>query len=167
MRLAPSTGPARSARRPAGSSSSSTGRQVVKVRGDADDVFSAGFICPKGASIGELHADPDRLTTPLVRRDGELVEASWDEAFAAIDAKLRPILAAGDRDATAIYLGNPNAHTLDGMIHLRALIKAIGSRNVFSASSVDQTPQADLLGADVRRRALGPGARRRPRPITC
>ena len=117
------------------------GRQVVKVRGDADDVFSAGFICPKGASIGELHSDPDRLTTPLVRRDGELVEASWDEAFAEIDAKLRPILDAGDRDATAIYLGNPNAHTLDGMIHLRALTKALGTRNVYSASSVDQLPK--------------------------
>ncbi len=67
--------------------------QVVKARGDVEDVFSEGFICPKGASIGELHSDPDRLTTPLVRRDGELVEASWDEAFAYIDERLRPILA--------------------------------------------------------------------------
>lgn len=115
--------------------------QVVKSRGDKDDVFSAGFICPKGASIGELHDDPDRLTTPLVRRDGELVEATWDEAFAYVDEKLTPILAEGDRDATAIYLGNPNAHTLDGLIHLRALTKALGTKNVFSATSVDQLPK--------------------------
>lgn len=117
------------------------GSDVVKVRGDADDVFSAGFICPKGASIGELHADPDRLTTPMVRRDGGLVEASWEEAFAEIDTRLGPILAAGDRNAAAVYLGNPNAHTLDGLVHLRAMIKALGTRNVFSATSVDQLPK--------------------------
>jgi anaerobic selenocysteine-containing dehydrogenase len=122
------------------------GREVVKIRGDADDVFSAGFICPKGATLGELHSDPDRLDTPLVRRNGELVEASWDEAFAAIEAGLAPILADGDRNAVGAYLGNPNAHTLDGAIHLRALLKAIGTRNVFSASSVDQLPKQISVG---------------------
>lgn len=117
------------------------GGEVVKVRGDGADVFSAGFICPKGASIGELHADPDRLTVPLVRRDGELVEASWDQAFELIDSRLGAILAGGDRDAAAVYLGNPNAHTLDGLIHLRALVKALGTRNIYSATSVDQLPK--------------------------
>ncbi|MCB0875642.1 MAG: molybdopterin-dependent oxidoreductase [Solirubrobacterales bacterium] len=117
------------------------GDEVAKVRGDSEDVFSAGFICPKGASIGELHADPDRISAPLLRRDGELVEASWDEAFAAIEAKLAPIRESGDRNSTGIYLGNPNAHTLDGLIYLRALIKATGTRNIFSATSVDQLPK--------------------------
>jgi len=117
------------------------GTEVVKVRGDADDVFSRGFICPKGASLGELHSDPDRLETPMIRRDGELVPASWDEAFAEIDRRLAPIRESGDRNATAVYLGNPNAHTLDGTIYLRAMIKAIGTRNIFSATSVDQLPK--------------------------
>src|SRR4051794_30154985 len=57
---------------------------VERVRGDADDVFSHGFLCPKGVSIKDLHEDPDRLRTPLV--DGR--EATWDEAFRVIDAKL-------------------------------------------------------------------------------
>ena len=122
------------------------GRDVLKVRGDADDVFSAGFICPKGASLGELHSDPDRLRRPLVRRDGELVEVSWDEAFQAVADGIGPILAGADRNAIATYVGNPNAHTLDGMVHLRALLKAIGSRNVFSASSVDQMPKQVAVG---------------------
>lgn len=117
------------------------GREITKVCGDARDVFSEGFICPKGASLAELHHDPDRLATPLVRRDGELREASWDEAFEAIERGLAPILADGERNAVGAYLGNPNAHTLDGAIHLRALLKATGSRNIFSASSVDQMPK--------------------------
>jgi len=118
-----------------------SGGEIVKVRGDDEDVFSKGFICPKGASIGELHADPDRIATPMVRRDGELVPASWDEAFAAIEERLAPVREDGDRNATAVYLGNPNAHTLDGLIYLRALIKAMGTRNIFSATSVDQLPK--------------------------
>jgi anaerobic selenocysteine-containing dehydrogenase len=122
------------------------GREVRSVRGDPDDVFSHGFICPKGASLAELHADPDRLTTPLVRRGGELVEAGWDEAFEVIEAGLAPILADGDRNAVGAYLGNPNAHTLDGAIHLRALLKGLGSRNIYSASSVDQLPKQIAVG---------------------
>src|SRR5688500_7623377 len=77
------------------------GDSVEGIRGDNEDVFSRGFICPKGASLGALHDDPDRLTTPLVRRDGELVEATWDEAFAEIDRRLPPILEQHGRDAVA------------------------------------------------------------------
>src|SRR6266496_1293368 len=72
---------------------------VVSVRGDADDVFSHGFLCPKGTALKALHEDPDRLRTPLIKRDGEFVEASWDEAFEEIDRRLSPILAASGGDA--------------------------------------------------------------------
>jgi anaerobic selenocysteine-containing dehydrogenase len=114
------------------------GDTVTHVRGDADDVFSRGFICPKGAAMKELHADPDRLRRPLVKRDGRHVEVSWPEAYAAVEAGLRPILGGGDPNAVAIYLGNPVIHTLAGPIYGRALIKALKTRNVFSASTVDQ-----------------------------
>ena len=122
------------------------GHEVTKIRGDAEDPFSQGFICPKGASLGELHGDPDRLAAPLVRRDGELVEATWEEAFKAVEAGLAPILADGDRNAVGAYVGNPNAHSMDGAIHLRALLKGLGSRNIFSASSVDQLPKQVAVG---------------------
>ena len=67
--------------------------EVLKIRGDEEDVFSRGFICPKGGSLKALHEDPDRLRAPLVRRDGELVEATWEEAFEEIDRRMTPILA--------------------------------------------------------------------------
>jgi anaerobic selenocysteine-containing dehydrogenase len=116
------------------------GDEVVSVRGDDDDVFSHGFLCPKSQGLKQLHEDPDRLTKPLVRRDGELVEASWDEAFAAVDEGLSRVLAEGGRDAVAVYLGNPSAHSV-AALYGPAFLKALGSKNLYSASSVDQMPK--------------------------
>lgn len=117
------------------------GDQVSAVRGDPDDVFSHGFLCPKGVALKQLHDDPDRIRTPLIRRpDGSFAAASWDEAFAEIDRRLSPILAA-DRNAVATYLGNPNAHLLDNMLYTPVLLRALGTRNRYSASTVDQFPK--------------------------
>ncbi|MGH3326011.1 MAG: molybdopterin-dependent oxidoreductase, partial [Streptomyces sp.] len=81
------------------------GERITGARGDREDVFSRGFVCPKGASFGQLDNDPDRLTRPLVRgADGKLAEASWDEAFAAVAAGLGAVLADGDPHGVAVYL---------------------------------------------------------------
>lgn len=115
--------------------------EVVRIRGDRDDVFSRGFICPKGSTLKQLHEDPDRIRRPLVKRGGAFVEVSWDEAFAEIEVKLLPILERDGRDACAVYVGNPNAHNLAGLLYNRAVLRALGSTNVFSASTVDQRPK--------------------------
>jgi len=118
------------------------GASVLSVRGDADDVFSQGFLCPKGVGLKALHDDPDRLRTPMVRgADGELRPASWDEAFGVIAERLPPLLERHGRDAIGVYLGNPAAHSLAALIYGRALLKALGTKNVFSASTVDQYPK--------------------------
>jgi anaerobic selenocysteine-containing dehydrogenase len=116
--------------------------RVTGARGDRDDVFSAGFICPKGASFAELDADPDRLTSPLVRRDGALVEVSWAEAFHAVADGLGPM----EKKNVAVYLGNPNAHTIAGALYAPLVIKALGTRRVFSASTLDQMPKQVAQG---------------------
>jgi anaerobic selenocysteine-containing dehydrogenase len=117
------------------------GEEIVSIRGDKQDVFSHGFLCPKGVALKELHEDPDRVRTPLIKgADGTFRAASWDEAFALIDARLQPILA-DDRNAVATYLGNPNAHNLANMIYGPVLLRALSSRNNFSASTVDQFPK--------------------------
>jgi anaerobic selenocysteine-containing dehydrogenase len=116
--------------------------RVTKVRGDAEDVFSQGFLCPKGVSLIELHDDPDRLRTPMIREtDGSFRAASWEEALGLIAEKLPPVLEAGGRDACAVYLGNPSAHSLAATLYGRVLLKAIGTKNIFSASTVDQYPK--------------------------
>ena len=132
------------------------------MRGDADDVFSHGFICPKAYGIKQLHEDPDRLTTPLVRRDGELVEASWDEAFEEIDRRLAPLIAEHGKNAVAVYLGNPNAHNLSALIHGPAWLRVLGLAE--RVLGVDGRPdaEADVRRTDVRRDAVGPDPGRGP-----
>ncbi|WP_179470320.1 molybdopterin oxidoreductase family protein [Mycolicibacterium vinylchloridicum] len=115
--------------------------RIAAARGDRDDVFSHGFICPKGASFAELDNDPDRLQNPLVRRDGELVEATWPEAFAAAAEGLQRVIGETGGASVALYLGNPNAHTIAGSLYGPVLIKSLGTRQVYSASTLDQMPK--------------------------
>ena len=114
---------------------------VVRIRGDRDDVWSAGYLCPKGPALKHLHEDPDRLRTPLVRRDGRLLEAGWDEAFAEAGRLLGGVVATHGRQALAAYLGNPSVHNLAGQLYIKPLVKALGTGNVFTASTVDQRPK--------------------------
>jgi anaerobic selenocysteine-containing dehydrogenase len=120
--------------------------RVGRIRGDRDDVFSHGFICPKGSTLRQLHEDPDWLRAPLVKRDGRFEPASWDEAFAEVERRLLPIVEQRGRDAVGIYVGNPNAHSLAALIFLRPLIRGLGTTNVFSASTVDQRPKEVSAG---------------------
>lgn len=115
--------------------------RVTGARGDRDDVFSHGFICPKGASFAEADSDPDRLKGPLVRKDGVLHEASWDEAFDAVAAGLRPLIERYGPQAIGVVLGNPNVHTMAGGLYPPVLLSSLGTRNVFTASTVDQMPK--------------------------
>lgn len=119
---------------------------VTAARGDRDDVFSAGYICPKGATFPQLDGDPDRLTRPLIRRDGELVEASWTEAFAAVGAGLGAVVSEHGGASVAVYAGNPNAHTIAGALYVPLIIRGLGTRQVYSASTLDQMPKHVALG---------------------
>ncbi|WP_405782044.1 molybdopterin-dependent oxidoreductase [Streptomyces sp. NBC_00859] len=127
------------------------GTRVTGARGDRDDVFSHGFICPKGASFGELDADPDRLRTPLVRENGVLRKAEWDEAFGLVAARIGPLRREHGADSVGVVLGNPNVHTVAGALYPSALLAAVGTRNLFTASTLDQMPKhvaAGLLFGD-------------------
>jgi anaerobic selenocysteine-containing dehydrogenase len=123
-----------------------TSGRVTSARGDREDVFSAGFICPKGASFGQLDGDPDRLSAPLIRRDGELVEVSWDEAFQAVADGLGAVLREHGGQTVALYIGNPNAHTIAGGLYLPLIIKGLGTHQTFSASTLDQMPKHVAVG---------------------
>jgi anaerobic selenocysteine-containing dehydrogenase len=65
---------------------------------------------------------------------------SWEEAFAEVDRRLRAVIDAHG-GVLGVYAGNPNVHNLAGQLALPALIKALGTRNVFTASTMDQMPK--------------------------
>ncbi|MGZ9930073.1 molybdopterin-dependent oxidoreductase [Streptomyces sp. NC-S4] len=114
---------------------------VTGARGDRGDVFSRGFICPKGAAFGALDSDPDRLRSPLVRRDGRLREATWEEAFEAVASAVPALVQEYGAQSAGVVLGNPNVHTMAGALYPPLLLKSLGTRNLFTASTLDQMPK--------------------------
>jgi anaerobic selenocysteine-containing dehydrogenase len=115
--------------------------RVKRIRGHAADVFSGGYLCPKGVALKDLHEDPDRLRKPLIKRGGRFVEATWDEAFEEIERRLPPIIASHGADSVALTLGNPVVHKAALLLYAPRLGRALGSKNVFSASTLDQMPK--------------------------
>ena len=143
------------------------GREVVSVRGDEDDPFSRGYICPKAYALKDLQSDPDRLRRPVRRTRRGWEEIGWDEAIAEAAENLARVRSRHGPESLAIYLGNPSAHSLGSMLYGRVLIRALGTHQRFSATSVDQTAEDDLVVPAVRRSADGAGAGRRPHRRTC
>lgn len=116
--------------------------EVIAIRGNRDHVLSRGHLCPKAIGLMELHSDADRLRKPLLRRpSGKLVSASWDEAFAVMDQRLTAIIDRHGTDAVALYLGNPVAHDFATTLYASALMRTLGSRNVYTANTVDAMPK--------------------------
>ncbi len=116
------------------------GDQVTSIRGDAADPFSAGYICPKGTALGDLHHDPDRLRQPM-RRDGETwTPMGWDEAFDYVAAQLQAVRKEHGADAVAVYQGNPTTHNLGLLTFGQLLLRSLGTRNAYSSTSNDQLP---------------------------
>ncbi len=118
------------------------GEKIVSVMPDEEDVFSHGYICPKGTAIAAIHDDPDRLRGPVRRTaDGRFEPILWEEAFTITTERLRAIRAQYGADAVALYMGNPIAHN-HGVLALRnGLFQALGSRNRTSAGSQDTNPR--------------------------
>ena len=117
------------------------GERVRSVRGDPDDPFSRGYVCPKAAALPDLHDDPDRVRKPLVRAGSGWREASWEEAVDRAASGLAAIRRRHGPDAVALYYGNPVAHNLGLLTHGLAFRQALRTRNLYSASSADQLPQ--------------------------
>lgn len=117
------------------------GQRIAAVRGDPDDPFSRGYVCPKAAALADLHHDPDRLRTPLIREGGTWREATWDEAFERAAEGLARVRRRYGRDAVGVYYGNPVAHNLGLITHLLPFTRTLRTRNIYSASSADQLPQ--------------------------
>jgi len=114
--------------------------RITDIRGDKQDVFSEGYICPKAAALKDLHEDPDRLKTPVRRTVSGWEPLSWSEALTEAADGLRSITDRHGRDAFGVYLGNPTVHSLGASIYSQLFLRAVRTKNRFSATSADQLP---------------------------
>lgn len=119
---------------------------VALIRGNRDDLFSGGYLCPKGTALGAFQNDPDRLRRPLVKRDGEFVEVTFDEAFAEVERLLPVALAEHGPLGGGLVIGNPTVHRTGLVLYALDLVAALGTPNVFSAATLDQMPKQLAVG---------------------
>jgi anaerobic selenocysteine-containing dehydrogenase len=116
------------------------GDRIGAIRGDKDDPFSRGHICPKAVALKDVHEDPDRLRRPLRRTASGWAEVGWDEALAEAAERLAAIQKAHGKDAVGVYQGNPVVHNHGALLFGQVLLKSLGGHSRYSATSVDQLP---------------------------
>ncbi|MFT5593607.1 MAG: anaerobic selenocysteine-containing dehydrogenase [Oceanicoccus sp.] len=116
------------------------GTNILSIKGDEQDPFSQGHICPKAVALQDLYEDPDRLTSPIERTENGWQKISWQDAFDKAAAGIAKVQAQHGNNALGVYLGNPNVHNLGGMLSIRHILGALKTRTRFSATSVDQLP---------------------------
>ncbi|MBM4267778.1 MAG: molybdopterin dinucleotide-binding protein [Deltaproteobacteria bacterium] len=124
------------------------GDRVTGIRPDDDDVWSRGYVCPKGAVLGDLHHDPDRLRAPLVRDGDTWRQVSWAEAFAEVAKRLHPVIQQHGMESVTAYIGNPTAHNFSLSRYVGAFMGMSTIPSIYSAGTVDQWPK-NLVGALV------------------
>lgn len=117
------------------------GNRVTGLRGDPDDPFSRGHICPKAPALVEVHEDPDRLREPLRRTASGWEKVSWEAALGEAAQRIREIQAKHGRNSVAVYVGNPAVHNPSAITILPLLLKTLGTRASFDANSLDTNPK--------------------------
>ncbi len=116
------------------------GDRIVSIRGDDDDPFSQGHVCPKAPALAALHEDPDRLRAPLRRTASDWEEISWDEALDDAAERMHRVQQRHGRHALAAYVGNPTVHNMGALVFGPRFLRALRTKNRYSATSVDQLP---------------------------
>lgn len=113
---------------------------IVSIKGDPQDPFSRGHICPKALALKDVHEDPNRLRHPVKRTAEGWIRVSWDEAFRDIATRLTALQRQYGRNSVATYFGNPQVHSYSALLGGAALARTLRSVHRYSATSVDQLP---------------------------
>jgi anaerobic selenocysteine-containing dehydrogenase len=114
--------------------------EILTIKGDEKDPFSRGHICPKAVGLKDIYLDKNRLKQPIRRTETGWETISWEEAFTEVTAKFKAIQAQHGKDAVGVYQGNPSVHNSGTLLTAPGFLRALGTRNRFSATSADQLP---------------------------
>jgi anaerobic selenocysteine-containing dehydrogenase len=114
--------------------------EILTIKGDEKDPFSRGHICPKAVGMKDIYLDKNRLKQPVRRTSTGWEVISWEEAFTEVTAKFKAIQAQHGKDAVGVYQGNPSVHNSGTLLSAPGFLRALGTKNRFSATSADQLP---------------------------
>lgn len=114
--------------------------QVVSIKGDQEDIYSKGHICPKGAALKDLHEDPNRLKEPVKKTPNGWQKISWEEAYEIVETNIKKIRKQYGNDAVTTYTGNPTVHNTGTALTLYDTINAINTKNRYASHSLDPAP---------------------------
>ncbi|HET8641086.1 MAG TPA: formate dehydrogenase subunit alpha, partial [Pseudonocardiaceae bacterium] len=119
---------------------------IVDVTPDHAGPVNRGHACVKGRFAHGFAGSSERLTTPLIRRDGRLVPATWDEALELIGSRLRSIIADYGPDAVAA-ISSARATNEENYLMQKLMRTAIGTNNIDNCSRICHAPSAAGLTA--------------------
>lgn len=129
--------------------------RALKLEGNPDSPVNRGKLCQMGQSGVQTHYNPDRLSKPQLRKDGKLVDISWDEAWRVLDEKVG---AAADKSAgarVAWFTGTVSGHQA---VLIGEHLDALGSKRHFVHevinNAVGRAVNQDVLGEAMPRLAI-------------
>jgi anaerobic selenocysteine-containing dehydrogenase len=114
--------------------------KITSIKGDKQDSFSNGHICPKAVALQDLYTDKDRLTEPMMKVDGKWEKVGWEFALSEVALRFKATQKEHGNDAVGVYLGNPNVHNIESMLFGSDFYRSLKTKNKYSATSVDQLP---------------------------
>jgi predicted molibdopterin-dependent oxidoreductase YjgC len=122
------------------------GGRLISASPDVDDPASSGYLCVRGQFGYDYAASRDRLKSPLIRRGGELVEATWDEALDLAVERLAAIVERDGPDAVGV-VGSGKITNEEAYLVQKLARAAIGTNNVdHTSGQMYQAPTIAALG---------------------
>jgi anaerobic selenocysteine-containing dehydrogenase len=130
--------------------------KILKVKADRDHPLTRGYSCPKGRATGQIYHLDQPISRPMMRKNGELVEVSWDEALDDIAARLRPIIDEHGPNAVGMYFGSGLGLDSAGYSLEEAFYNALGTPPKFTPLTNDGTAKVMMSGAMARFYGINP-----------
>ena len=120
------------------------GSQVVGVYPSVSHPTNQGRICIRGWHVHEIASSPDRLTSPLLKKNGKFEEVSWDEAFGFVATRLREVRNQHGPDALA-FLNSPRCSNEESYLLQKLARAVIGTNNVHHGTGAYSNNSINVL----------------------